>query len=46
MQERVGMSRSFFERIDEWGWDDAPVRIPTFGADLPLPDEPLPKGAR
>jgi hypothetical protein len=43
MRQRVGMPRSFFERIDKWRWDDAPVRIPIFGADLPLPDESRPK---
>jgi hypothetical protein len=33
----------FFVRIDEWGWDDAPARVPMFGGDLPKIDHPLPK---
>jgi len=24
----------FFVRIDEWGWDDAPARVPMFPGDL------------
>lgn len=40
---RLGMLRTFFDRIIEWGWDDAPARIPIFVSDLPRPDEPLPK---
>ena len=33
----------FFVRIDEWGWDDAPPRVPMFPGDLPRLDHPLPK---
>jgi site-specific recombinase XerD len=33
----------FFVRIDEWGWDDAPVRVPMLLGDLPRQDHPLPK---
>ena len=33
----------FLERIIEWGWDDAPARVPIFAGDLPRKDEPLPK---
>jgi site-specific recombinase XerD len=40
---RLGMLRLFFERIIEWGWDDAPARCPVFEADLPKVDDPLPK---
>ena len=33
----------FFVRIDEWGWDQAPARVPMFPGDLPRCDHPLPK---
>jgi integrase len=32
----------FFIRIDEWGWAEAPPRVPMFGGDLPRLDRPLP----
>jgi hypothetical protein len=35
--------RMFFVRIDEWGWDQAPPRVPMFPGDLPRQDHPLPK---
>jgi integrase len=35
--------RMFFERIIEWGWEDAPARVPIFAGDIPKADEPLPK---
>ena len=25
---RLGTLRMFFVRIDEWGWDEAPARVP------------------
>jgi site-specific recombinase XerD len=40
---RLGTLRMFFIRIDEWGWDDAPARVPMFPGDLPRLDRPLPK---
>jgi site-specific recombinase XerD len=40
---RLGTLRMFFVRIDEWGWDDAPARVPMFPGDLPRPGRPLPK---
>jgi len=40
---RIGMVRTFFDRIIEWGWDDAPARSPLFAIDLPRADDPLPK---
>jgi site-specific recombinase XerD len=40
---RLGTLRMFFTRIDEWGWDEAPPRIPMFTGDLPRLDRPLPK---
>ena len=42
-RHRLGMLRTFFDRIIEWNWDDAPVRCPIFTSDLPRPDEPLPR---
>jgi integrase len=42
-RQRLGMLRTFFDRIIEWDWPDAPARTPIFAADLPKPDEPLPK---
>ena len=41
---RLGTLRMFFIRIDEWGWDDAPGRVPMFAGDLPRQDHPLPIG--
>jgi integrase len=43
LRGRLGMLRTFFDRIIEWGWPDAPARMPIFVSDLPRPDEPLPK---
>jgi site-specific recombinase XerD len=40
---RLGTLRMFFVRIDEWGWDEAPPRVPMFPGDLPRQDYPLPK---
>ena len=40
---RLGTLRMFFVRIDEWGWDEAPARVPMFPGDLPRLDRPLPK---
>ncbi len=38
-----GCCARFFERIIEWGYDDAPARVPIFAGDFPDRDEPLPK---
>ena len=43
IRHRLGLLRTFFERIIEWGYDDAPARVPIFPGDFPKPDEPLPK---
>jgi len=43
VRANLGTVRMFFERIIEWGWDDAPVRVPIFAGDLPRKDEPLPR---
>ena len=40
---RLGTLRMFFIRIDEWGWDEAPSRVPVFTGDLPGLDRPLPR---
>jgi integrase len=40
---RLGLLRTFFERIIEWGYDDTPARVPIFAGDFPDRDEPLPK---
>ena len=32
---RLGTLRMFFVRLDEWGWDEAPPRVPMFPGDLP-----------
>jgi len=40
---RLGTLRMFFVRIQEWGWDEAPTRVPMFNGDLPKLDHPLPK---
>jgi len=41
IRQRFGMLRSFFDRIIEWDWDDAPMRIPIFSVDVPVADDPL-----
>lgn len=40
---RLGTLRMFFVRLDEWGWDEAPPRVPIVAGDLPRQDKPLPK---
>ena len=42
-RQRLGTLRTFFDRIIEWDWPDAPRRNPISLSDLPRPDEPLPK---
>jgi len=39
----LGTLRTFFERVSEWDYPDAPRRVLIFGGDLPTPDDPLPK---
>lgn len=43
LRQRLGMLRTFFDRIIEWDWPDAPARNPIFGNDLPVADDPLPR---
>ncbi|MDN5896119.1 MAG: site-specific integrase [Nocardioides sp.] len=40
---RIGHLHTFFTRIIEWGYDDAPARIPVYASDRPRLDKPLPK---
>jgi site-specific recombinase XerD len=40
---RLGTLRMFFIRIQEWGWPEAPSRIPILLGDVPRQDHPLPK---
>ena len=43
VRRRLSSLRMFFERITEWGWDDAPARPLVFAGDVPRRDEALPK---
>ena len=43
IRHRLGLLRTFLDRIIEWGYDDAPARVPIFPGDFPKADEPLPK---
>ena len=43
LRQRLGTLRTFFDRIGEWDWDDAPRRTPIYSIDLPIVDDPLPK---
>jgi len=43
LAHRLGTLRMFFVRIEEWGWEEAPDRVPMFPGDLPRQDHPLPK---
>ncbi|HXY27096.1 MAG TPA: tyrosine-type recombinase/integrase [Acidimicrobiales bacterium] len=43
VRQRLLFLRSFFDRIIEWGWADAPARPPVFLSDVPPQDLPLPK---
>lgn len=40
---RMGHLRSFFDRIIEWDYTDAPARNPVFAGDMPIRDRPLPR---
>ena len=39
----LGLLRTFFERLIDWDYHDAPRRVPIFPGDFPQPDETLPK---
>ena len=43
LRMRLGMLLSFFDRIIEWGYPDAPARNPISVRDIPRPEELLPK---
>jgi site-specific recombinase XerD len=43
IRHRLSTVRTFFERIMEWDYDDAPARLCIYMSDLPALDEPLPK---
>jgi integrase len=40
---RLGHLRSFFARIIEWDYPDAPTRVPVFFGDFPIRTRPLPR---
>lgn len=40
---RMGHLSTFFTRILEWGYDDAPARVPVYRSDRPRLDKPLPR---
>jgi site-specific recombinase XerD len=42
-RQRMRTIRSFFERIIEWDWPEAPPRNPVLAMDIPKKPEPLPK---
>jgi site-specific recombinase XerD len=42
-RQRMRTIRSFFERIIEWDWPEAPPRNPVIAWDIPKKPEPLPK---
>jgi len=43
ISHRLCLLRTFFERIIDWDYDDAPRRSPVYAGDFPARDEPLPK---
>lgn len=43
IRHRLGIQRVFFERIIDWGWDQAPKVCPILQTDLPRVDDPLPR---
>ena len=43
LRMRLGILMTFFDRVIEWGYEDAPVRNPMFISDIPRPEEALPK---
>jgi len=43
IRHNLGMLRTFFERVIDCDWPDAPRRVPIFTGDLPKADEPTPK---
>ena len=43
IRNRLGTLRTFFERLRDWDYDDAPKKTLIFPGDFPQADEPLPK---
>jgi integrase len=43
ISHRLCLLRTFFERIIDWDYNDAPRRSPIYAGDFPERDEPLPK---
>jgi len=43
IRHRLSTMRTFFERVMEWEYDDAPARLLIYSSDFPALDEPLPK---
>jgi len=43
IRNRLGTLRTFFERLRDWDYDDAPSRTLIFPGDFPQADEALPK---
>ena len=43
LRQRLSIIRTFFERLIEWDWPDAPGRNPVLLGDAPARTEPLPK---
>jgi len=43
IRHKLGLLRTFFERIIEWEYPDSPRRVPIFAGDFPKADEPLPR---
>jgi site-specific recombinase XerD len=43
IRHRLSSVRTFFERIMEWDYDDAPARLFIYMSDFPALDEPLPR---
>jgi len=43
VRHKLGMLRTFFERIIDWDYPDAPRKVPIFQGDFPKADEPLPR---
>jgi site-specific recombinase XerD len=43
IRRRLNSVQLCFERLIEWGVEDAPARAPIFPSDLPIKDDPLPR---
>jgi integrase len=43
VRNKLGLVRTFLERIIDWDYEDAPRRVPIFAGDFPKADEPLPR---